>query len=176
MSFRALPALLHLSFSFPLLNLRQKPSVMRGWGEEFITIEGDKVAWLIWIQLLVLFLLSFVLSYFGHFALDFAVGSSMVQDTTVSVNCFSRPGRHVGGYEGVGERAPSTSNRREGAENISERDGSSVKNVGHSQISEHRYNPCHYFELASRAFLGCLGLGSAPRSTCGQENEEDASR
>ncbi|GAB4848327.1 hypothetical protein Ancab_002994 [Ancistrocladus abbreviatus] len=148
-----------------------------------IIIEGNGLRWLIWIQLLVLFLLILLLYYFGVFAFTssgagdsqiicssspFSLGLFVCREETIQEEIVQARGNEAA----AGERAKSTSNRTERAQSISERDGSSLKDVPPSRIPKQFHHPCHYLELARRAFLGCLGLGSAPQNPRAREKEE----
>ncbi|GAB4847672.1 hypothetical protein Ancab_026734 [Ancistrocladus abbreviatus] len=149
-----------------------------------IIIEGNGLPWLIWIQLVVLFLLVLLLYYLGVFYFDFSgAGDSAINSSSSSSlglfvcgagdNRIRTENDQVGGSEVVaGERATSISNSIHRAQSISERDGSSTKNVPRSRILKQIYHPCHYLELVRRAFLGCLGLGSAPWNPRAREKEE----
>ncbi|XP_018850896.1 uncharacterized protein LOC109013313 [Juglans regia] len=144
---------------------------MFDFGDE-LSIEGYRIPWLIWIQLLVLLLLVCLLYSFTLLAsdrLDFTAGASTSASRLVSnetqidklipkrnttrirTNCLEVT--QVGEQVIKGEITRSTSRRlvREGEE-VAEREGSSAT---------HKYqchHPCDFFMQARIAFLKCLGL------------------
>ncbi|KAJ8437977.1 hypothetical protein Cgig2_033710 [Carnegiea gigantea] len=129
-----------------------------------LLMDSYRIPWLIWIQFLVMFLLTLVilLSYFGFFALD----SSLSAEDCIISSSNSRLDPHFACYQRTqvsGDRDSSdtstTSSTRE-AENISDREGPSARDLGPAAGSECFIHPCSYFDIAKQAFLKCLGLGS----------------
>ncbi|KAG2716482.1 hypothetical protein I3760_03G128700 [Carya illinoinensis] len=144
---------------------------MFDFGDEF-SIEGYRVPWLIWIQLLVLLLLVCLLYSFTLFTsnrLDFTAEAStsashlvsketqiekrIPKRNTTKIRTNYLETTQVGEQVIKGEITRSTSRRlvREGEE-VAEREGSSAS---------HKYqchHPCDFFRQARIAFLKCLGL------------------
>ncbi|KAF3962196.1 hypothetical protein ACB098_02G123200 [Castanea mollissima] len=156
---------------------------MFDFGDE-LTLESYKIPWLIWIQLLVLFLLIFLLYGFSLLASDRSdnysstaspstsqlvsnetqIGKSIPKHNNASIvtNCLETT--QVGENVIKGEIATSTSRRLvRGGEDITERAGSSATHLLH---------PCHYFRLARVAFLKCLGLDSSSENSCTPEQRK----
>ncbi|QCE15323.1 uncharacterized protein LOC114163838 [Vigna unguiculata] len=156
---------------------------MLGFGEEELTVESNAIPCLIFTQLLVLLLLFALLFFFVVFPLD--PGDNLVAaDTTASStssNFFlfdaiqqielpqaihdSSPShstttlqhRLLQGGENVvikGEITSGASMRMEEEEIVEEEDSD-------SDSSSLYFQPCHYFQLASVAFLKCFGLDSS---------------
>lgn len=134
-------------------------------GDDWL-IDSYRIPWLIWIQFLVMFLLTLVifLSYFGFLALD-------AEDCIIS-SSNSRLDPHFACYQRAqvstdhdSSDTSTTSSARE-AENISDREGSSPKDLGPAAGSRCFIHPCRYFDIAKQAFLKCLGLGSTSRKSC----------
>ncbi|XP_042043844.1 uncharacterized protein LOC121789448 [Salvia splendens] len=133
-------------------------------GEEFI-IEGYKVAWLIWIQLVVMFLL-IILLFFGFSAFTFEPSTS---STASPASAAAAPPPHLNN--------PSSSRRRDKAEvqrttrdrasiaeftrEVQNGEESSSKDSSFLRIFRNPNHPCNYFDVAKRAVLKCLGLDSS---------------
>ncbi|GAV89921.1 hypothetical protein CFOL_v3_33332, partial [Cephalotus follicularis] len=136
-------------------------------GDE-LTIESYRIPWLIWIQILVLFLLIFLLYCFNLFASDLSdtttntstaspsrvshLDKQLVKhNTTTITNCLQNT--QVRGDRSIkGEIRTGTSNILRG-DNVTQSDDSSSMDTNFIG-----FHPCHYFRLAKLAFLKCLGL------------------
>ncbi|KNA14421.1 hypothetical protein SOVF_107560 [Spinacia oleracea] len=123
-----------------------------------IILDNNNIPWLIWIQILVMFLLTLtiLLSYFGYFVLDSSsTSSSSVSKTSSSCN----PSAQVAdNHDARREITTTTSSNR--VRCVGERDGSSMKDVASSSVAARFFHPCRYFDFAKEAFLKCLGLDS----------------
>ncbi|KAL1567993.1 hypothetical protein AAHA92_03405 [Salvia divinorum] len=141
-------------------------------GDEFI-IESYKVAWLIWIQLVVMFLL-IILLFFGFSA--FTLEPSSSSTASPSTATAAAPPPHLNN--------PSSSHRRDKAEvqrttrdrasiaeftrevqNVQNREESSSKDSSFLRIFRNPNHPCNYFDVAKQAVLKCLGLDSSSESS-----------
>ncbi|GKV12122.1 hypothetical protein SLEP1_g23313 [Rubroshorea leprosula] len=139
-------------------------------GDELI-IEDSRIPWLIWIQILVLFLLLLLLYCFSIFPSDlsdatiFSASSSISHHThlnkplpkqngsTPTTDCLLQAAQAGENHSIKGEIATDTRRRVVRGEDIVERESTSSKDT--NPISFH---PCDYFRLAKLAFLKCLGL------------------
>ncbi|XP_057541664.1 uncharacterized protein LOC130820344 isoform X1 [Amaranthus tricolor] len=131
---------------------------MFDFGDEFI-LDNNRIPWLIWIQILVMFLLTFII-LFTYFVLDSSPSNSLSTVSPTLENPSSCSGRtQVGGNHGK-EMATTTSCQTRHVENNSERDGNSSKDLSPSPVTRRFFHPCTYFDFAKQAFLKCLGLGS----------------
>ncbi|XP_038701720.1 uncharacterized protein LOC119998457 [Tripterygium wilfordii] len=156
---------------------------MFGFGEE-LTIDSYRVPWLIWIQLLVLFLLLFLLYCFSVFTSDFPDDATTgTSSASPSMSNLGEPivNKHgttavtsriqnfqVGEIQSMkGEIATSTS-RRIVRGDIAEMEGSPAKNA--TLLFLH---PCHYFRLARWAFLKCFGIDFDSENSTTGENRKD---
>ncbi|XP_022752021.1 uncharacterized protein LOC111300663 [Durio zibethinus] len=155
---------------------------MFDFGDE-LTIESYRIPWLIWIQILVMFLLMLLLYGFSLFALDLPDSASasvcseshldktpvFKHNTRLVSTCF-RASQHntrlvstcfqvsqVGENQSIkGEIAIGTSRSIvRGGEDSVEKERCSSK-----EANQNCYHPCHYLRLAKLAFLKCLGLDS----------------
>ncbi|KAK7317004.1 hypothetical protein RJT34_00876 [Clitoria ternatea] len=140
-------------------------------GDE-LTIQNYKIPWLIWIQLLILFLLLALLFFFTLFPFDSqhphltAVTTASTSSNRFLSDDIQKPiaddhdsaptvltNRQHNSPQGgqilsiKGEIEPSPSMRREEIEKEDEDETSSLYN-----------HPCNYFQLATVAFLKCFGL------------------
>ncbi|XP_028755142.1 uncharacterized protein LOC114714557 [Neltuma alba] len=152
---------------------------------DVLAFQSSGIPWLIWIQLVVLFLLVALLYCFTVFALDSSDDASTVAATegptaaeSASTSRFLFDEiRQV--EKPSGKHDPSTTtfviNRRldtQGGENRSIKgevsSGTTRRIVSAEEFGERegssRFHPCHYFQLARVAFLKCLGLDPAPDS------------
>ncbi|XP_050292417.1 uncharacterized protein LOC126733240 [Quercus robur] len=152
-------------------------------GDE-LTLESYKIPWLIWIQLLVLFLLIFLLYGFSLLASDRSDNYSSTaspstsqlvsnetqieksipkhNNTSIVTNCLETT--QVGENIIKGEIATSTSRILvRGGEDITERE---------VPFATHLLHPCHYFRLARVAFLKCLGLDSSSENSSTPEQRK----
>ncbi|MED6133588.1 hypothetical protein PIB30_029640 [Stylosanthes scabra] len=135
---------------------------MLDFGEE-LSLESYRIPWLIWIQLIVLFLL---LALFFLLSFD---DSSTASSSSASASALQNPpvndNHHVSTSTALTNRLQHT----RGAENISIK--GEIETIGSTrtvreEIAEREgsplyfLHPCHYFKLARVAFLKCLGLDS----------------
>ncbi|XP_021847530.1 uncharacterized protein [Spinacia oleracea] len=124
-----------------------------------IILDNNNIPWLIWIQILVMFLLTLtiLLSYFGYFVLDSSsTSSSSVSKTSSSCNPSAQ--QVADNHDARREITTTTSSNR--VRCVGERDGSSMKDVASSSVAARFFHPCRYFDFAKEAFLKCLGLDS----------------
>ncbi|KAA8546902.1 hypothetical protein F0562_003331 [Nyssa sinensis] len=157
-------------------------------GDEFL-IGSYRIPWLLWIQLLVMFLLIILLYHFTIFSLDLSYNSAVPSSSTALLTPLGeshiyRPlpnitatvtsclhntkvgeNQSINGYIGT-----STSRRTVRGGDIQEREGSSTKDA---VLFEHSYHPCHFFGLAKQAFLRCLGLDSISESSPKRKKGKD---
>ncbi|XP_061372626.1 uncharacterized protein LOC133315087 [Gastrolobium bilobum] len=154
-------------------------------GDEF-TLDSYRIPWLIWIQLIVLLLLLALLFFLTVFPLDPDVGDGDAaspvtasttangfrfddiqqidipltnHDSTATVVTNRRQHTQGGQNQSIkGEVATSSSPRRE---EITEGEASSLN-----------FHPCQYFQLATVAFLKCLGLDSASDSPSNRKHRK----
>ncbi|XP_022751032.1 uncharacterized protein LOC111299829 isoform X3 [Durio zibethinus] len=144
---------------------------MFDFGDE-LTIESYRIPWLIWIQILVMFLLMLLLYGFSLFALDLPDSASasvcseshldktpvFKHNTRLVSTCFQASQvSQVGENQSIkGEIAIGTSRSIvRGGEDSVEKERCSSK-----EANQNCYHPCHYLRLAKLAFLKCLGLDS----------------
>ncbi|PON37489.1 Transmembrane protein [Parasponia andersonii] len=134
-----------------------------------LTVASFRIPWLVWVQVLVMFLL--ILLLYCFFTLDptdniaaIATSSSShfvsndthitnKQNTATTVITNRLQNTQVGESQSIkGELAPGTSRRvvRRGEDNSAREDFSAGTHLD--------FHPCHYFRLARTAFLKCLGL------------------
>ncbi|XVE86678.1 hypothetical protein DITRI_Ditri18aG0053600 [Diplodiscus trichospermus] len=154
---------------------------MFDFGDE-VTIESYRIPWLIWIQVLVMFLLMLLLYCFSLFSLDLpdtssTASSSLFPDSQLDKTpVFNRNTRlvsacfqpsQVGENQRIkGEIGAGTSRRiARGEEESIEKEGSSSKEANYQNC----HHPCHYVRLAKLAFLKCLGLDSFSDNTSTSE-------
>ncbi|KAK2444853.1 hypothetical protein QL285_015846 [Trifolium repens] len=149
-----------------------------------LTTESYRIPWLIWIQLIVLILL-FALFYFFTIVVDdeaTAVSSLPETSSAASVKGFlfeeiqqiDKPliANHNDSF------APASTNRQhhitlEGGQNLSIKGEigtcSSMRRGDIMEAGESStklsFHPCHYFQLATVAFLKCFGLDSTSDET-----------
>ncbi|TKY73907.1 hypothetical protein E2542_SST02664 [Spatholobus suberectus] len=147
-------------------------------GEE-LTIESDTIPWLILTQLLVLLLLLALLFFFAVFPLDPDDNDDVAADTlppSTSSNVFRfediqqidlpLPNHHSS------PTLPTTSQHRklQGGQNLIIKGeiatGPSMRReeIMEGEDSSLYFHPCHYFQLATVAFLKCFGLDSTSDS------------
>ncbi|KAL9260546.1 hypothetical protein AKJ16_DCAP19934 [Drosera capensis] len=149
--------------------------MMYEWGDD--DDRSSLLPWLIWIQLLVLFLLILLISSFGFSAVDDEsddVPTTIAAAEALYGASFSSIEGEGIGYIAVAQRISSIGNRIVVADNNAERDGPLTCSLDLSRSFKDMFHPCCYFELAGRAFLGCLGLISFPWSPSPDDTEEDA--
>ncbi|XP_061345433.1 uncharacterized protein LOC133291225 [Gastrolobium bilobum] len=132
---------------------------MLNFGDEF-TLEGYRIPWLIWIQLMVLLLLLFALLFsFTIIPVDPSSHDTAASASTTHNNHSSsvtNPLLNTRGVENLsvkGEIETSASTGIVREENA----------VGEAS-SLYFLHPCYYFKLARLAFLKCLGLDSTSES------------
>ncbi|XP_057806988.1 uncharacterized protein LOC131021764 [Salvia miltiorrhiza] len=144
---------------------------MSGLGDEFI-VESFKVPWLIWIQLIVMFLLIILLFFgFGVFTLEpssylAASPSTAATPPPHRSNPSSSHTRAKAEVQGTRrDRASSAEFTRE----VQNGEESSSKDSSFSRIHNH---PCNYFDIAKRAVLKCLGLDSSSEPSRSDQHEK----
>ncbi|KAH6799497.1 hypothetical protein C2S51_035981 [Perilla frutescens var. frutescens] len=150
---------------------------MSDFGEEFI-IESYKVPWLIWIQLLVMILLT-ILLFFGFSV--FTAEPSSSSSASPSTGAAAAPPPHLNNpsssnrrakleVQGTrGDRASSTEFTREEVQNGEE---SSSKDSSLFRIFRNPNHPCNFFGQAKRAVLKCLGLDSSSELSRRDQHEK----
>ncbi|KAI3723117.1 hypothetical protein L2E82_34474 [Cichorium intybus] len=156
-------------------------------GDELI-IDSYRIPWLIWIQLLAMFLLVILLYVFTttpsdlslHFSTATASSSAFQSASPLSRSFFtsaaeiSNQNYKVSEHE-INETGTSTSEvvQRANKPNIvRQMEGSTTMDEGNSMMLEHSYHPCHLFGLAKQAFLKCLGLDSGPENSTRKKHKE----
>ncbi|KAL9393634.1 hypothetical protein Peur_012919 [Populus x canadensis] len=154
-------------------------------GDE-LTVEGHRIPWLIWIQILVLVLLVILLFCFSFFPSDLsdtttssssaspsAVGVFMPLNshlekqtlehndhTTTATDCLQHSQVHQN--ESIkGEITTNTGRRIVGEDNF----GNSANFID--------FHPCNYFRLAKLAFLKCFGLDSMSDNSLNSEQKKE---
>ncbi|KAJ9177682.1 hypothetical protein P3X46_012873 [Hevea brasiliensis] len=150
---------------------------MFDYGDEF-TIETYRIPWLIWIQILIFFLLIFLLCCFSVFTSDLShyntktpssstspsslasasastyLNNPLLNHSTTTTLANRLQHNQIGESQSIkGEIATSTSTRM-----VTEEDTESQGISANSIINLH---PCNYFRLAKLAFLKCLGLDTS---------------
>ncbi|XAR62301.1 hypothetical protein NMG60_11017015 [Bertholletia excelsa] len=149
-------------------------------GDELI-LGGQRIPWLIWIQLVVMLLLIILLHYLTIFAFGLDLSSGAVAATAALPSggqsfTICGPSNTVAAAppkseEGVScsssNLGASTSRRRARREDTQEREGSCAeKDTTHASVLERSsYHPCHYLGLAKQAFLKCLGLDPSSKDS-----------
>ncbi|XP_006354717.1 uncharacterized protein [Solanum tuberosum] len=142
---------------------------MYEFGDELI-IEGFKIPWLIWIQLVVMILLVLLL-FFGFSVLDLSnnstsqgpVGSSShvnLPSNSIRILQHRNLNQHT-----KGKNEASTSCEIRAADESQVREGSAEKDATIFKFCVRTEHPCNYFGLAKQAFLKCLGFDS-DRDNC----------
>lgn len=139
-----------------------------------IILDNIKIPWLIWIQILVMILLTLaiLLSYFGFFVLDSSSTSSSLDFKVISSSSPTTT-QVAGNHDAEMEIATTHSNRVRCVGNNSESGDSSMKDLAPSAVAETFFHPCRYFNLAKQAFLKCLGLGSGSHNSSDEEHEHE---
>ncbi|KAI3704303.1 hypothetical protein L1987_74519 [Smallanthus sonchifolius] len=127
-------------------------------GDELI-IDSHRIPWLIWIQLLAMFLLVILLYFFTTIPSDLSLHFS----TSDSAAANTRRNSKVRENE-IKETGASTSEvvQRAKKPDGRPRAGSSTTNENSGMIGEHSHHPCHFFGFAKHVFLKCLGIESTP--------------
>ncbi|GAB2231978.1 hypothetical protein Droror1_Dr00010997 [Drosera rotundifolia] len=146
--------------------------MMYEWGDD--DDRSSLLPWLIWIQLLVLFLLILLISSFTFSAVDDRSDDATTTMAAYGIASFSSIEGVGNGYTVAAQRISSTSNKIAVADSNAERDGKLTCSFDLSRSFKDMFHPCRYFELAGRAFLGCLGLISFPWNPSPDDTEEDA--
>ncbi|KAJ1429760.1 Elicitor peptide [Sesbania bispinosa] len=144
-------------------------------GEE-LPVESYRIPWLIWIQLLVLLLLLALLFFFTIFPLDLDNNDATVEATAPASASTSSKRFIFDEIQQIDKpltnhdsTAPVLTNHRhhtQGGENRSIKGEigtcSSMRReeITEGEASSLNFHPCHYFQLATVAFLKCFGLDS----------------
>ena len=143
--------------------------------DEFIT-EIYRIPWLIWIQLIVLFLLLALFYIFIFDDDDAATVSNLPESSSASSKGFL-----FEEIQQIDSIAPVSTNHQH--RNITQQDGQNLSIAGEiatcsnmrsgeinegesSTLSSHT---CHFFQLATVAFLKCFGLDSTSDSSSNQK-------
>ncbi|KAK9071574.1 hypothetical protein SSX86_008002 [Deinandra increscens subsp. villosa] len=142
--------------------------------EDELIIDSYRIPWLIWIQLLAMFLLLILLYHFTTTPSDLSLHFSTSDPPPATAISFSnrsfltseaantRENSKVRENE-IKETETSTSEvvQRAKKPDARPRAGSSTTNEeGSAMIYEHSHHPCHFFGIAKHAFLKCLGIDS----------------
>ncbi|CAH1436820.1 unnamed protein product [Lactuca virosa] len=158
-------------------------------GDELI-IDSYRIPWLIWIQLLAMFLLVILLYIFtttpSDLPLHFSTATSSAsasQSSPALSRSFITPAAantyqnyKVTENEIIRETGTSTSEVAQRAKKPNVGEGPTAVDEENNMILEHSYHPCHLFGLAKQAFLKCLGIDSGPdnsNSTRKRHKEKD---
>ncbi|XP_047323212.1 uncharacterized protein LOC124926925 [Impatiens glandulifera] len=151
-------------------------------GDDFI-VGSDRVPWLIWIQLIVMLLLILLFCHLGALSFDLDLSSNS-----------SKPGpsfsplllgSFADQYSSPAANTKAVENKsipviecevRTGTSGIiaaiGGRENDEEKELG-GGASNFSYHPCHYFGLARRAFLKCLGLDSKSTAHSNKEHSKE---
>ncbi|EXB80816.1 hypothetical protein L484_020070 [Morus notabilis] len=157
---------------------------MFDFGDE-LTVESYRIPWLIWVQVLVIFLLILLLYCFTIISLDptdSCSSSSSSQNTHIENKRFPKhstastvvtnrlQNTQVGANQSIkGEIAAGTSRRvvvRRGEEINADREDQYAAGINIY------FHPCYYVRLARTAFLKCLGLDSASENSSNQQGKK----
>ncbi|KAL8240293.1 hypothetical protein R6Q59_013648 [Mikania micrantha] len=130
---------------------------------------GYRIPWLIWIQLLAMFLLIILLCYFTTTSSDLSTPSDSPSATVVSFSSRSfltsdtRHNSKIRENE-IKEIGTSTSEVLQRAKKPDGRPRaeSSTTNESSGMIFEHSHHPCNFFGFAKQIFFKCLGIYSNP--------------
>ncbi|KAK8716269.1 hypothetical protein V6N13_043585 [Hibiscus sabdariffa] len=131
---------------------------MFDFGDE-VRIESYRIPWLIWIQILVLLLLTILLYGFTLLVLDLPETSSSSSSsvssrtTTLASQVVEKEKQSMKGEIGISRGA---CRRLVSGEMEGQGQGQGCSNKEPNENGCH--HPCHYFRLAKLAFLKCLGL------------------
>ncbi|KAL9340510.1 hypothetical protein Peur_066729 [Populus x canadensis] len=133
-----------------------------------LTIEGYRVSWLIWIQVLVLLLLIFLLFCFSFFPADLPDTTTTSSSASPSaLGVFTPLNSHLDSQ--IRRHNDHVSNRLQHSQAQQNQSikGEITTNMGRRIVSEDNignssdffcFHPCNYFRLAKLAFLKCFGL------------------
>ncbi|KAK7399480.1 hypothetical protein VNO78_10663 [Psophocarpus tetragonolobus] len=139
---------------------------MLDFGEE-LTLEGFRIPWLIWIQLLVFLLLLALLFCLSIIALDPSHHTTFSPSTTDSHLHIQQSSNHhsTAITNHLQNTRGNTSIKGEIASNPST--GIVREEIAEGEASTSSLSflhPCYYFKLARAAFLRCFGLDSTSKS------------
>ncbi|KAF9681959.1 hypothetical protein SADUNF_Sadunf05G0057500 [Salix dunnii] len=157
---------------------------MFDFGDE-LTVEGNRIPWLLWIQIMVLFLLLiilFCLSFFPSDLSDTASPSSSASSSAVGV--FMPLNSHLN--KQTFKHNDHTATATNCVQHSQVHQNKSIKeeiatNTGRIIVSEENFgnsasfsdfHPCNYFRLAKLAFLKCFGLDSMPDNSLNSEEQK----
>ncbi|KAK1421534.1 hypothetical protein QVD17_23949 [Tagetes erecta] len=141
-------------------------------GDE-VMIDSYRIPWLIWIQLLAMFLLLIIiLCYFTtttttDLSFHFSTASDSPSATAlpfINHSIITPPPHNSKVRENeIKEAGTSTSEvvQRAKKPDGRPRAGSSATNEGSEKVFEHSHHPCHFFGIAKNVFLKCLGIDPA---------------
>lgn len=145
--------------------------------DELIIIDSYRIPWLIWIQLLAMFLLVIIIYYFTTESDDhnqFTASPSVGGVSFANPSIISSGGGDAKVRENeITETGTSTGEvvQRARKSNARQSEGSSTMDDG-NMIFEHSHHPCNFLGLAKQAFLKCLGIDSTPESSTRKQHEK----
>ncbi|KAL1215457.1 hypothetical protein V5N11_021884 [Cardamine amara subsp. amara] len=151
-------------------------------GKDFLMVDSYSIPWLIWIQMLVFFLLLFLLCVVGIFSLDIGDISYSSSDSVPSTSGSSLSKRFLSGnpipisHHGLGFSVNSSlvqSNQIGSSQSIKgEITPAVTRRVTRTEETESSlekdsslHHPCNLFKLAGSAFLKCFGLDQSTEET-----------
>ncbi|KAF1002284.1 hypothetical protein AG4045_024040 [Apium graveolens] len=140
---------------------------MFDFGDELI-IDTYRIPWLIWIQLIVMFLLILLL-YFYTFD-DHSTPSAHDPSSSNPFSSISQEPRENQIFKEPGSHA---SREIERNEDITEAETSSGKDETSDSHFRRAHHPCHFLGIAKQAFLKCLGLDFSPESSSNSNERRD---
>ncbi|KAJ8769612.1 hypothetical protein K2173_005215 [Erythroxylum novogranatense] len=159
-------------------------------GDE-LTIDSYRIPWLIWIQLLVLFLLIFLLFCFSFSTSDppkaiTPSSPSSSSPSTSGIFTSHDPGLDKSVYKHTNSTSTAATKRclhPQGGEDQSIK-GERATNIGRRIVREDLglsskdtsfidSHPCNYFRLAKLAFLKCFGLDNLPENSSSSDRRKD---
>ncbi|XP_024959654.1 uncharacterized protein LOC112500397 [Cynara cardunculus var. scolymus] len=158
-------------------------------GDELI-IDSYRIPWLIWIQLLVMFLLVILLYYFSttpsdlslHFSTATATATASPSATGLSYHrslltstAANNQHNSKDREKEIKETGTSTSEvvQRTNKPDGRHREGSSTTVEGDGLMFELPHHPCNFFGVAKQAFLKCLGFDSSPENPTRRRHEKN---
>ncbi|GMJ08683.1 hypothetical protein like AT5G64880 [Hibiscus trionum] len=140
---------------------------MFDFGDE-LTIQSYRIPWLIWIQILVMFLLILLLCCFSSsgtgslFALDLSAASASTSPSAElhldKMPVFNHTSTLLSTRFQVGEEQSLKGEIAPGASKGIVRAAEESVEMEECSGNQNCYHPCHYLKLAKLAFLKCLGL------------------
>ncbi|KAI3798549.1 hypothetical protein L1987_33826 [Smallanthus sonchifolius] len=150
--------------------------IMFEFGDELI-IDSYRIPWLIWIQLLAMFLLLILLYYLtitpSNLSLHLSTASASPSATGQScvnrslLNANNRHKSQVTSLELARENETrgmrtTTSEVVQRARKPDARQRAEPSTTNEGSSMQHTHHPCHFFGFAKQVFLKCLGIDSTP--------------